>query len=56
MKKTDLINELFKAKVISIIGAKKIEEIIQDIRKSLENYVEVNEDVEDVEDDYLDLF
>ena len=40
MKKTDLINELFKAKVISIIGAEKIEEIIQDIRKSLENYVE----------------
>lgn len=53
MKKADLINELFKAKVISIIGAEKIEEIIQDIRKSLENYVE---DREDIEDDYSDLF
>jgi len=51
MKKKELINELFKAKIVSIIGDEKIQEIIDEIKKSLEGYVET-----DLDDDYYDTF
>ena len=43
MRKKELINELIKDKIFSIIGDEKIQEIIDEVKKSLEGYVETDD-------------